>query len=137
MPTEQSRGHRRHQFFGPCVVRSATDGRVVGESTEDVSYSGMRVRAATDAVHLGERVDVSISIPGSKLWVHGQGRVERAIPGRRAGDVGPAIGIKLDRMDGLSRALMTAVASQMPLAPTTRGGRRDYAEAVARIAREA
>lgn len=137
MSTDQARGHRRHQFTGPCVVRSQADGRLIADQTEDVSYSGVRVRAATDAVRLGERVEVSLSIPNSKLWLHGKGRVTRAIPGRRVGDAGPAIGIALDRMDGLSRVLMTAVASQLPLVPTTRGGRRDYAAAIARIARDA
>jgi hypothetical protein len=39
-------------------------------------------------------------------------------------------------MDGMSRVLLTSIASQMPLVPAARSGRRDYAEAVARIARE-
>lgn len=137
MSTEQARAHRRHVFSSPCVVRSAVDGRVVGDWALDVSYSGVRVRAATDAVRLGERVDVSLQIPGSKLWVHGKGRIQRAIPGRRASDAGPALGVCLDKMDGMSRVLLTSIACQMPLVPPARGERRDYAEAVARIAREA
>lgn len=136
MSTEQARQHLRHALTGPCVVRSAVDRRLVGDWLEDASYSGVRVRAATDAVRLGERVEVSLQIPGSKLWVHGAGKIQRAIAGRRAGDAGPALGVRLDKMDGLSRILLTSVASQMPLVPAARGGQRDYAEAVARIGRE-
>jgi hypothetical protein len=137
MSTTEDRAHRRHVLRAPCIVRSKADGRLVGDWTEDVSYSGVRVRTTTEAVRIGERVDVALRIPGSSLWLHGAGKIERAIPGRRAGESGPSIGVRLDRMDGMTRVLLTSIASQMPLVPSTRGGRRDYAEAVARIAREA
>lgn len=136
MSTREARAHRRHVLQAACVVRSVEDGRLVGDTVQDFSYSGVRVRAATDSVRLGERVEVSLQIPGSKLWLHGGGKIQRAIPGRREGDAGAALGIRIDRMDGLSRVLATSIASQMPLAPSSRGGRRDYAEAVARIGRE-
>jgi hypothetical protein len=136
MSTVESRAHRRHVLRAPCIVRSKSDGRLVGDFTEDVSYSGVRIRTTTEAVRLGERVDVALQIPGSSLWLHGAGKVERAIPGRRAGETGPSIGVRLDRMDGLTRVLLTSIASQMPLVASSRGGRRDYAETVARIGRD-
>lgn len=110
---------------------------MVGDEALDFSYSGVRIRATTDAVRLGERVEISLQIPGSKVWVRAGGKVQRAIPGRRAGDCGPSLGVRLDRMDGLSRVFLTSIASQMPLVASTRGGKRDYAEAVARIGRSA
>lgn len=136
MSTEEARGHRRHVLRAACIVRSAEDGRLVADQVQDLSYSGVCVRATTDVVRLGERVEVSLQIPGSKLWLHGGGKIQRAIPGRREGDEGPALGIRIDRMDGLSRVLVTSIASQMPVVSSSRGGRRDYAEAVARIGRE-
>ncbi len=135
--TAQARDHRRHVFRAPCIVRSQIDGRLVADRLEDVSYSGLRVSTTTQAVHLGERVDVSLQIPGSRLWLSASGRVARAIPGRRAEDRGPSVGVRLDRMDGMSRALLTSIVSGQPLVEATRGGRRDYAEQVARISREA
>jgi len=134
--TVQARDHRRHVFRATCLVRSQIDGRLVGGRAEDVSYSGLRVSTTTEAVQLGERVDVSLQLPGSSLWLLASGRIARAIPGRRAEDLGPSVGVRLDRMDGLSRALLTSIVSGQPLVEATRGGRRDYAEQVARIARE-
>lgn len=136
MSTIEARGHRRHVLRAPCIVRSKSDGRLIGDTTEDVSYSGLRVSTKTEAVRLGERVDISLRIPGSGLWLHGAGKIERAIPGRRAGELGPSVGVRIDKMDGLSRVLLTSIASQMPVVSSTRGGRRDYAETVARIGRE-
>ena len=134
--TSQARGHRRHAFRTACIVTSRLDGRVVGERSEDVSYSGLRVSTTTDAVRLGEQVDVSLQIPGSQLWLSARGRIVRAMPGRREGDAGPSVGVRLDQMDGMSRALLTSIVSTRPLVEATRGGRRDYAEQIARICRE-
>lgn len=139
MNTEHARDHRRHALETACIVRSLRDGRLLGDHTVDVSYSGIGVGAldaSSPCTGTGERVALSLQIPGSSMWIQGEGRIERVMQGRRAGDRGPALGIRVDRMDGLSRVLLTSVARQYPEAARARGGQRDYAEAVLRIDRE-
>lgn len=132
MSTDDSRQHRRHAVRARCIARSARDGRLLGDSTLDLSYSGARIAALAPAT-IGERVAISLELPGTRVWVEAEGRVERVIPGRRAGDEGPAIGVRLDRMDGMKRLLLASVAGHHPDVPRTRGARRDYAMLVARI----
>jgi hypothetical protein len=140
MNTEHARDHRRHALHTACIVRSSRDGRLLGDHTVDVSYSGLSVGAvdapAVEGAWPGERVELSLQIPGSSMWIQGGGRIERVMRGRRAGDRGPALGIRVDRMDGLSRVLLTSVARHYPEATGSRSGQRDYAEAVLRIDRE-
>ena len=115
-------------------MRSAEDGRLLGDRTLDVSYSGARVAALTSA-RVGERVQLAVAIPGTSIWVEGSGRVERVLAGRRHGDGGAALGVRIDRMDGMRRLLLAQVVGRYPIAARGRGPRRDYAETIARIAR--
>jgi hypothetical protein len=135
MSTEHARDHRRHALHASCIVRSTRDGRLLGDRTLDVSYSGMRV-GALGAARVGERVEVSLEVPGSRVWIRAGGRIERVIEGRRAGDGGRSLGVRVDRMDGFSRVLLTSIARQFPEVARGRGASRNYAEAVARIASE-
>ena len=135
MSTEHARDHRRHALLASCIVRASGDGRLLGDRTLDVSYSGIRV-AALDRVRVGERVEVSLEVPGSRVWIRAGGRVERVIEGRRAGDGGRSLGVRVDRMDGFSRILLTTIARQFPEVARGRGTARNYAEAVARIGSE-
>ncbi len=133
MSTQHARSHRRHLVHARCIVRSSRDGRLLGDRTLDVSYSGVCLAALGPAL-LGERVEISLELPGTSVWVEGRGRVERLIAGRRSEDHGPAIGVRVDRMDGMRRLLMTSVASRYPEVARARGATRDYASTVARIA---
>lgn len=135
MSTEHARDHRRHALQASCIVRSSRDGRLLGDRTLDVSYSGIRVSALGEA-RVGERVDVSLEVPGSRVWIRAQGRVERVLEGRRKGEGGRSLGVRVDRMDGFSRVLLTSIARQFPEVARGRGASRDYAEAVLRIATE-
>jgi hypothetical protein len=132
MRTEHARDHRRHALLASCIVRASSDGRLLGDRTLDVSYSGIRV-SALDHARVGERVDVSLEVPGSRVWIRAQGRIERVVEGRRAGDGGRSLGVRVDRMDGFSRVLLTSIARQFPEVSSSRGASRGYAEAVARI----
>ena len=78
MRTEHARDHRRHALAASCIVRSSIDGRLLGDRTLDVSYSGMCV-AAVGSGRAGERVEVSLQIPGSHLWIKGHGRIEQLL----------------------------------------------------------
>ena len=100
----------------------------------DISYSGIRV-ATMGAARLGERVRVSVQIPQSSVWLEGTGRVERVSLGRRAGDEGPSFGVRIDRMDGMKRVLLTKIASRYPAVRAGRGADRDYAKTIERIER--
>jgi hypothetical protein len=132
MSTDLSRQHRRHAFAASCIVRSVEDGRLVGDRTIDLSYAGARI-SAVGAARVGERVDVSLEIPGSRVWVSARARVERVIAGRRDGDDGPALGLRIEKMHGFDRLMLTTIARSYPEVTGSRGGRRDYASAVARI----
>lgn len=132
MSTDLSRQYRRHAFRASCIARSLEDGRLVGDRTLDLSYSGMCI-SAVDRARVGERVELSFEVPGSKLWISAKGRIERVLAGRREGDEGPALGVRIDRMNGFDRLLLATIARGFPEVASTRGGRRDYAETVARI----
>lgn len=132
MSTDLSRQHRRHTFRASCIARSATDGRLLGDRTLDVSYSGMRI-ALIDQARVGERVELSFEVPATKLWIRASGRVERIERGLRDGDEGAALGVRIDRMHGFDRLLLATIARGLPEARGERGQRRDYARVVARI----
>ena len=132
MSTEDSRQHRRSAVQARCIARAALDGRLLSDSTLDVSYSGVRL-AALGRAQLGERVELSLELPGSRVWIEASGKIERVIAGRRAGDEGPALGVRVDRMDGMKRLLLAQVASGYPEVPRSRGARRDYVLSVLRI----
>ena len=133
MTTASRRQHRRYRLRAECVLRSRLDDRLLSDRTLDVSWSGLRASALKGA-RLGEPVRVSVRIPGSITWVDAEGVVTRVCPGRRAGDGGEAFGVRLRRMDGMLRLLLARVACRYPEIPAQRGGERDYARAVLRIA---
>jgi len=130
--TALRRQHRRHVFRAVCVASSQRDGRIVGDRTLDVSYAGMRIAAIDDAC-VGEKLDLAFEIPGTRLWMTASGRIERVLPGRRGGDEGRALGVRIERMNGFDRVMLATIISAMPEAPSSRGGQRDYAETIARI----
>lgn len=132
MSTDLSRQHRRHAFRASCIARSREDGRLLADRMLDVSYAGMRLAALSDA-RVGEKIEVSFEIPGSRVWMSAQGRIERVLAGRREGDEGPALGVRIDRMNGFDRLMLATIVRGTPESPSTRGGRRDYAEMVRRI----
>ncbi|HJL14286.1 MAG TPA: PilZ domain-containing protein [Sandaracinaceae bacterium LLY-WYZ-13_1] len=104
---EPARAHPRFRAPLVCEVRHA--GRVVVGEALDVSETGLRVRAPR-GLALGDRVRVSLTLPGSGATVEAQGTVTRRIEGRRAGDDGRSYGIRLTRMDALDRQLLASVA---------------------------
>lgn len=132
MPTDQSRQHRRHALHTSCIARSLEDGRLVGDTMLDVSYAGMRI-AKVGRARVGEKVGLSLQLPGSRVWIEARGRIERVLEGRREGDPEPAIGVRIDAMNGMDRLMLATIARGCPEIRGTRGGRRDYAEMIARI----
>lgn len=133
MSTATRREHRRYRLRAECVIRSCRDDRLISDQTLDVSWSGIRVSALQEA-RLGERVKVSVRVPGSITWLDADGEVTRLCVGRRFADGGATLGVRLRRMDGMLRLLLTTVARAYPMVAPQRGGSRDYARAVLRIA---
>ena len=134
MVTYTHRLRPRHAVRTDCLVFGA-DGRRIGERTIDASWDGIAVRAALPA-YAGERVRVSIRVPRSDFWLSAEGRVARVMEGRREGDPGAALGIRLERMHGMDRLVWGTALRRQPPAETRRGEERDYARAVWRIANE-
>jgi hypothetical protein len=116
-----------------CVVIRARDKRLVGDRTVDVSWSGLQIAGVGEAT-AGEPVHLALRMPDSNLWVEAEGWVTRVVPGRRESDAGRAYGVRISRMDGMSRVLLGSVIRNYPAARPTRGEGRDYAREVARIA---
>ena len=135
MSTATRRQHRRYRVRAECVLRSCRDDRLISDQALDVSWSGLRVSALQET-RIGERVKVSLRIPGSITWLDADGEITRVSPGRRVADGGSTLGVRLHKMDGMLRLLLTTVARGYPAVAPQRGGTRDYARAVLRIAGE-
>ncbi len=128
--SDSVRKHRRHHLRAECVVRQGE--RLLSDTVLDASYDGLRVKTLTPPT-IGEPVRVSLRMPGSRVWVEAEGTVTRVIEGRRSGDDGRSFAIRLRRMDGMQRLLLSTVAGLYPEARGGRGESRDYARAVERI----
>lgn len=128
------RQNRRHAFETDCVALSEDGRRLVGDRITDMSWDGAFV-ATRERVRIGERLRLRIRIPESQLWVDARGMVARTAAGRRADDA-PGLGVRITSMDGMSRILLATILRGRPEPDPTDRPRRDYARAVARIARE-
>ena len=114
-------------------MRSSEDGRVLGDQTLDVSWSGIRARSLTET-RIGEAVSVSLRLPGSTKWIEAEGAITRVCSGRRPEEQGRSVGVRLHKMDGMLRLLLATVSRSFPPSRAARGESRDYARAVQRIA---
>lgn len=128
------RQNRRHSFQTDCVALSEDGRRLVGDRITDMSWDGAFV-ATRERAQLGERLRLRIRIPESQLWVDARATVVRAAAGRRTSDAA-GLGVRITSMDGMSRILLATILRGRPEPAATDRPRRDYARAVARIARE-
>jgi len=124
----------RHTVRTECIVTTG-NGRLVGDSTVDLSYHGVFVRGGTiDGPRLGEGVRVQIRIPSTQTWIDAQARVVRLSRGLRGEGDPSGLGLELVRMDPMSRVLLSSVIRSYPAAGPRRGSaQRDYASQVKRI----
>ena len=120
--SDSTRQDPRYCMTSECLVESGET--LVSDRALDVSSSGLRVRAVAD-LGIGAPVTVRLRIPGSGVWVEGEGEITRRIEGRRSGDPGRGYGIRLRRMSPLSRQLMRSAACWYPESARGRGARRD------------
>ncbi|MBX3271414.1 MAG: PilZ domain-containing protein [Sandaracinaceae bacterium] len=129
---ERARRHRRHRMKSECEVWRGD--ALVGDRVLDVSPTGLRVRALDRPVAIGDRVELSLRVPGTETWVELTGEVVRRIEGRRAGDDGRSFAVALRGAPSLVRRLLASVAGWYPEASGGRGRWRDPDAAAARRA---
>ena len=112
----------RYRMTSECLVESGET--IISDRALDVSSNGLRVRAIAE-LRVGAPVRLKLRIPGSGVWVEGEGEVARRIEGRRAGDEGRSYGIRFRRMSPLSRQLVRTAACWYPEAAHGRASARD------------
>lgn len=116
-----------------CQVVTESDFQLLGTEATDVSTGGLLV-PSRKVVSVGEPVLISLQLPRTGSWIDIEGTVVRTIQGRRSSDSERAIGIRFDKIDMLSRVMLSASLIGHPPPVPTRNVRKDYAAAVWRIA---
>lgn len=116
-----------------CQIVTESDFRLLGTEATDVSTGGLLV-PSKEFVSSGESVLIALKLPRTGSWVDIEGTVVRTIEGRRESDQDRAIGIRFDKIDMLSRVMLSAGLVGNPPPVPTRNVRKDYAAAVWRIA---
>jgi hypothetical protein len=128
---------RRHAVAWPCQVVRERDFALVSEQVSDASAEGVRVALRSQGLRggpleVGDALLVSFQEPSCGVWFDFDGQVRRVLRGRRAGDVGPAVGVEFTNPRALQRLLLRSVLSESPLARPARtpnGARTPAAQA--------
>lgn len=120
--SDSIRREPRYRMTSECLVESGET--IISDRALDVSSNGLRVRAIAE-LRVGAPVRLKLRIPGSGVWVEGEGEVARRIEGRRSSDEGRAYGIRFRRMSPLSRQLVRTAACWYPEVAHGRGSSRD------------
>ena len=101
-----------------CQVVSERDFRLIGEQALDLSTEGLLL-ACDDAVQVGERVLLSLEVPGARTWIDAEAVVVRVIEGYRDGDRGYCAGLRFTAIDfDAYRALRHGLRGAPPPVPT-------------------
>lgn len=130
----EERSSVRRAVGTECQVVSSDGFSLVAQRTLDVSPDGLL--APTECLPvLGSELFVSLRIPGTRLWVGAEATACRLVRARRRGEWTPAVGIRFTRIDPVERAMLRGHLWGKAPTVATRSPRRDYAEAVRRIAR--
>jgi hypothetical protein len=116
-----------------CEVIAERGFRLLGRRVLDLSSDGMLLRSDAD-VELGEDVVLTVRAPSGLSWIDGEAKVTRIVRGRRRGDGGRCLGLRFERMDAVSRAMLLGSLRGLPPPVPKRHARRDYATTVQLIA---
>jgi len=122
----------RHAVPVECQVVRDDDFAMLGERAVDVSTCGMLVLSKENA-SVGQEVVVSLRIPGKESWLDTRGKIVRIAEGRRATDVGKALGIEFDPLGEDARHALEEALCAYPTVAPSRPPRVDYAATVAMI----
>jgi hypothetical protein len=112
-----------------CQVVRERDFKLIGSRSLDLSPHGMLVMAQADVL-TGEEVLVTFRVPQTRLWFDAQATVARVVHGRRPGDLGRALGLEFDPLDGSAQWLLRAAMRGLPPPLPMREPRIDYAATV-------
>ncbi len=112
-----------------CEVVRTRDYSMIGRKMIDLSTEGLQV-IADGHVTVGENVEVFFRVPYSNVYVLAEGEVARVIAGKRAGDEGPAYGIKLAPLHPDAQRVLAAASLRFPPTLPWRPRRVDYAATV-------
>jgi len=115
-----------------CEVVRTRDYSMIGRKMIDLSTEGLQV-IADGHVTIGESVEVFFRVPYSGIYVLAEGAVARVIRGKRAGDEGPAYGIKLAPLHPEADRALEAASLRFPPTLPWRPRRVDYAATVRAI----
>lgn len=115
-----------------CEVVRTRDYSMIGRKMIDLSTEGLQV-IADGHVTIGESVEVFFRVPYSGIYVLAEGAVARVIRGKRAGDEGPAYGIKLAPLHPEADLALKAASLRFPPTLPWRPRRVDYAATVRAI----
>ena len=121
----------RHAIQIDCQVVRERDFQLVGARTLDLSTDGMLVSSEVD-VQTGEGLIVSFQATPFGIYFDTDATVARVIEGRRPGDRGRCVGIRL-RLDAIARHILRGGLRKVPPPVPRRAQRLDYAETVKRI----
>jgi hypothetical protein len=86
----------------------------------NLSLDGMLVGPA-DPVLTGEKIIVSFPSPIGGEWIDAEATVTRVLHGRRPGEYRRALGLKFEKLDARSRAVLQECLRRIP--PTPPGAR--------------
>lgn len=115
----------RHTTRFRCQVVRERDFRLVADRVENLSLSGMLVRASAEVL-TGERLIVSFELPKRRVWIDAEAVVARVVHGRRRGERGRALGLEFDDLDAdgrLALACHLSFVPAVPLSPRAGAGR--------------
>lgn len=107
------RASSRHPIRIACQAVREKPFQLVADRITDLSLSGMLV-VPTRPVLTGERILLSFRLPWSTLWIDSEATVTRVVHGRRAGELGCALGLEIEELYGIPRLLLEKVLRLLP-----------------------
>jgi len=119
--SSRSRRPIRHTAHVACQVVRERDFRLVADRVVNLSLDGMLVGPA-DPVLTGEKIIVSFPSPIGGEWIDAEATVTRVLHGRRPGEFRRSLGLKFEKLDARSRAVLQECLRRIP--PTPPGARR-------------
>lgn len=132
----QQRREIRRAVQIPCMLMRARDRRVIGTRGLDLSPDGMLV-GALDEVTPGEPMLVTFTFTPFHLPFRAEGQVVRVLHGRRVKDKMPAVAVRFEDFDPVSRLILRGHLRRIPPVLPARARRIDYAATITRLLEDA
>lgn len=105
---------------------------LIGHRALDLSAEGMLL-ASDREPPIGAEVIVSFRAPGTGIWLDAEAIVARIVRGRRRTDPSRGVGLRFQRLDSVTRAILDGSLAGKPPPVPARKVRKDYARTVRSI----